>query len=518
MRTRRNNHFVICLAVLMLVAFLLFPCLVEAKEPQSGDIVFAMSSGGFYQTGGDPATHWAGNPVISQTVFDSLAVENINRIPQPALAKSWKFAENWSHIDFVLRNDVKFQNGMPVTAEDIKFSLETYMRKELRFVFGVLYRRSITQVEVVGPHQVRIHFKEPIVGILGRLQWGSGMFPKAYREAVGDKGFADKPIGAGPFKWVNYKQDEWFKLEAVTNHYRKSPEFNTIKFLCVPEHSTRLAMLKSGEADIVNLIAPQVPEVKAEPNLRIILAKYLAGVSLGFADLAFPQEPSPFHDIRVRKAASLAIDRKTICEKILFGCAEPLGEAIPPVALGFDPSIKPDPYGPEAAKALLAEAGYPKGFETEFNISAGNEYWVEAVKANLAAIGIKGNTKIYEGGAYNEATYGRKLHGLMTAWVYSQALLEAPAALSFSNQKNNPWCYYTTDEIDKAITEGQWAVTDKELADSGRKISKLIRESRKFIILWSVHGPYGVNQKIEYWEPKLGASTPSNYEYIRLKR
>lgn len=517
---RCNLLFGFCLVMLMLTTTI--PSLVptEVMAAQTGDVVYAVGSSAFNRVGGDPATFsGGGGPSVSHTVFDGLTIEDWDKRDVPAIAKSWEVAPGWKYVDFFLRDDVEFHDGIQVTAEDVKFSFETYNRKDLKFIFSPLWRRRIKSVEVINPYHVRVHLNEAYMGFWGQFGFGGGVLPKKYRERVGDKGFADKPIGAGPFKWVDYKQDVYWKVEAVQNHYRHTPEYKTLKFIYVPEHSTRLAMLKSGEADIVSLIGPLVPQVKADPNLRIVSSKYVTGTVLAYADLFSRRRgPSPFHDIRVRKAASLAIDRKTICDKILFGTAEPYGEVLAPVTLGYDPSVKPDPYDPEAAKALLAEAGYPKGFETTINTNKINKFWAEAVAANLADVGIKAKVELYEGGTWVKAFRSRKLRGLVSTVSFYNALREGPANLSNFYVQIMPWCYVSTREISAAVIKAGWSMTEEEIADWDRKISRLIRESRINMHLWANHTPYGMGPGIEFYKPKAGSTPTQAYEYIRLRR
>ena len=116
---------------------------------------------------------------------------------------------------------------------------------------GFAYRARIKNIEVLGPYKVRFNLNMPAPDLWKRLWWNGAIMPKKYREQVGDAGFADKPIGSGPFKWVDYKQDQFFTMEAVPNHHRKTPEFKTLKIVYVQDNSTRLAMLKAGEADII---------------------------------------------------------------------------------------------------------------------------------------------------------------------------------------------------------------------------------------------------------------------------
>jgi len=506
-----------CLMIWALILFALAPA--AGLAAQTGSVNYAVGDSAFNRVGGDPATFSGGSgPSVSHTVFDGLTIEDWDKRDIPAIAKSWKVAPGWEYIDFFLRDDVKFHDGVRVTAEDVKFSFETYLRPDMKFVFGPLFKRKIKTIEVKNPFHVRIFLDGPYMGFSGQFSFGGGVMPKAYREKVGDKGFADKPIGAGPFRWVDYRQDQWFLLEAVPNHYRHSPEYKTLKFLYVPEHATRLAMLQTGEADIISLIGPHIPQVKADPKLKIVYSRYVSGTVLAFADLLKPQAPSPFHDIRVRKAASLAIDRKNITEKILFGADEPYGEVLSPVTLGYDSSVKPDPYDPEMAKALLAEAGYAQGFETTLNTTSASQYWVEAVASNLREVGIKTRVELYESGAWVEAFRARKLTGLVTTISWFNALRAGPANLLNFYVGFMPFCYVTTKEIHKSILEAGASLTEDEIADWDRKISKLIRDSRINIHLWATHTSYGVGPKIEFYRPKAGSTPTQAYEYIRLKR
>ena len=161
------------------------------------------------------------------------------------------------------------------------------------------------------------------------------MVPKNYIEKVGDAGFAAKPVGAGPFQIMDFKQDDYVRVKAVRNHYRKTPYVDEVLFKIAEEPATRLAMLKTGEADMIILNGQHIPEVRKDPNLRIIWSQHTFVVTMVFQDLAHPKEPSPFHDERVRKAASLAIDRAGICKNIFNDGSRALGQFPGPLPSRF---------------------------------------------------------------------------------------------------------------------------------------------------------------------------------------
>ncbi len=515
MKKNRGKPVVIFLMGCLLL-FLLVP--LSGQATPKGQVVYVSAYPAFYQRGGDPATHAAGNgPLIATTVFEGLVDMGVRLETLPAVAKSWRIAHDWSYIEFELNEGIKFHNGDPLTAEDVKFSFETHMRPELRQVLGVTYRARIKDIEVLGPYKVRFNLKMPAPDLIKRFWWDGAIMPKKYREKVGDAGFADKPIGSGPFKWVDYKQDQYFTMEAVPNHHRKTPEFKTLKIMFVPDNSTRLAMLQSGEADIIQLAGPHIPQIKADPKFKLVQVKHIIGVTLAYADLPFPDEKSPFQDIRVREAASLAIDRKGICDKILFGGAEPYGEVISPYTMGWDSTVKPDPYDPEKAKKLLAQAGYPNGFKTTIYAGQGTKYYMEAIASNLADVGIKSEMKILEGAALTDAYLGKKLRGIIQRNSWYDAETNAGADLQDAYMQGMPWAYVTTKEISDALKKTIAAKNDKEAAELGRKLSKLIRDSRINIHLWSTYANYGTSQKIVEWDQQLGSFPATRFEYMKVK-
>ena len=515
MKEIRNRHlFIILLALGISTIMFLVPGYAKKNAARPGEVVFVTKASHFSMVGGDPTTLvGAGQAVLPEALFDGLSKIDKDRNKLPGLAKSWEIAADWSYIDFVLREGVKFHNGAEVTAEDVKYSLGIYMRKDSKYVGKGLLKRRIKTIEVQGPYKIRFYLKSP-------WPWWSfpGIFPKEYREKVGDKVFSEKPIGAGPFRWVDYKPDRWVKMAAVKDHYRKAPEFKTLKFIAVPEASTRLAMLKTGEADIVGLIGPHIQQVRDDPRLSLKIVRDTQEQVLLYTDMANPDKPSPWHDKRVRIAASMAIDRKTITEKILFGLGTPTGEVLAPVTRGFDPSVKTDPYDPERAKALLAEAGYPNGFKTVMTTKQTRKLFMQAIAANLDAIGIKVEFKVMENAAWNKALRSKKHRGLthLASFFGGDPHVAKDGLTLFTNA--TPWCYNTTPEIETAIKKSVFAISEADMTKAGRQISKLIRDSRIRLPLWRNHIAFGMGPRIASWDARTGSPTPGLIETITLKK
>jgi peptide/nickel transport system substrate-binding protein len=518
MRLNNQSSGSYSLAITIVIMVMLAGTLVPGAEARE-DVVVANLSPVFNCKGGDPSTQAASPPYANQMVFDSLVDLDTKANFVPAIAESFEISPDWKHIDFFLRDNVKFHDGTILTAEDVKYSLDNYIGRgyRSRFIFRISWKRTVGDIEIVNPKHVRVHMKKADAGFLRRLWWGAGIMPKAYREKIGVKEFAKKPIGTGPFKWVDFKQDRWFTVEAVDKHFLKTPAFKTFRMLYVPEHSTRLAMLKANEADMISLIGVHVPQVKSDPNYKVQWIKYASSSILYFADLVDPNSKTPFHDMRVRQAVDMAIDRKLICEKVLFGSSEPLGDVISPISAGYDPSIKPAPYDPEAAKKLLAEAGYPDGFETAINTTMNNPY-VDAVAASLDEIGIKTKINKFEGGAFLQGYTQKKLRGLVPYASWYSAEVSAPADLSDFYGRESAHCFNTTDEIDSIIKKGLYAISHEDLAKAGRELSKAIRDSRITLMLWANNAPYGLSNKIKSWNPAMGAAPAADFDTIVLNK
>ena len=244
--------------------FLASLCGEAAAQEPKGKLVYAPQNGTMsYRKAIDPHTGvGAEQTTINCLIFDSLATKDPQGREIPAMAESWTIAPDWSYVDFNLRKGIKFHNGDPFTSKDVKFSFERAMRPDLMFLFGAELRRQVDRVETRGDYRARVFLKQPYPAIFDRLCNNLMMVPKNYIEKVGDAGFAANPVGAGPFKIVDFKQDDFVRVKAVRNHYRKTPYVDEVIFKIAQEPTTRLAMLKTGEADMIMLNPQHLPEVQ----------------------------------------------------------------------------------------------------------------------------------------------------------------------------------------------------------------------------------------------------------------
>ena len=262
--------------------------------------------------------------------------------------------------DFVLRKDARFHNGEAVTAEDVKFSFERY-----RGAAHALLKERVAGVDTPDPQHIRFRLKDAVARlphILCRsVRAPGGSCRRSILEKVGDDGFKKAPIGAGPYKFVSFTPGVELVLEAFDQYWRKAPSVKRLVMRVIPDEATRLAALKRGEVDIAYSIRAELAEeLQRTPGLTLKPTVIQSPFWLYFADQWDPK--SPWHDQRVRQAANLAIDRKTIDQALTLGYSPITGSIIPE---SFEYYWKPpEPvYDPEKARQLLAEAGHPNGFD-----------------------------------------------------------------------------------------------------------------------------------------------------------
>jgi peptide/nickel transport system substrate-binding protein len=299
--------------------------------------------------------------MVLYALHDALVKPMPGNINTPSLAESWTQSKDGLTYEFVLRKGVKFHNGEPVTAADVKFSFERY-----RGAGAKLLKERVREVQIVDAGRVRFLLKEPwpdFMTFYGTSATGAGwVVPKAYVEKVGEDGFKRAPIGAGPYKFVSFDPGVELVMEAYEGYWRKVPNLKRLVYRSMPEETTRAAALKKGEVDIAYLLSgPVAEDIRRTPGLKLVAPREPQGSF--WLDLPDQWDPkSPWHDRRVRQAASHAIDRQALNEAETLGFSKPTGSLIPR-ALQFSRFFEPDPFDPARAKRLLAEAGYPNGFD-----------------------------------------------------------------------------------------------------------------------------------------------------------
>jgi peptide/nickel transport system substrate-binding protein len=362
----------------------------------------------------------------------------------PGVAERWEGSADGKSWTFYLRKGLRFHNGDPLTAHDVKFSLERTMSTESIASGAAALRRAVDRIEVVDDLTVRVHTKGVIphfAASLSRAVFMEGtVTPKKYFESVGVDGFRKKPIGSGPWKFVRSVPGDRIEYEAVDYpHWRGTPNFKYLTLLLVPEQSTRLAMVRTGEVAIASMGPDAIKEARAG-GMKIVSVPGTMQALYQFWGLYRPEaKSSPLTDVRVREALSLAIDRQQIIDHVMAKEARwPMPFATfryssdMDVARWEDWSRSALRYDPARAKQLLAEAGHPGGFRMTFWNTAlpGTPFMVqigEAVAGFWEKIGVKVDMKVVEWGAFDPMTRGEQKGLPATASMYRTAGRPEPA-------------------------------------------------------------------------------------------
>jgi peptide/nickel transport system substrate-binding protein len=324
----------------------------------------------------------------------------------PCLAETWSTTLDGLTNTFVVRQGAKFHNGEPVTAEDVKFSFERY-----RGASHQLLKDRVASVETPDARTVHFRMKAPWPDFLTFYAGATGagwIVPKKYLQQVGEDGFKKAPIGAGPYKFVSFSPGVELVCEAFDGYWRKAPAIKRLVFKVIPDEATRLAALQRREVDVAYSIRGEFAgELQKTPGLAIRAAVGSAPYWLYFPEQWDPK--SPWHDRRVRQAASLAIDRTTLNQALTLGHSHLTGSVFPE---NFEFFWQPPPpqYDPTRAKALLAEAGFASGFDAgEYHCDASYSDIGEVVLNNLREIGIRARLRPLERAAFFKAYSEKKL-------------------------------------------------------------------------------------------------------------
>jgi len=399
----------------------------------------------------------------------------------PCLAESFSASEDGLAYDFVMRKGAKFHNGDPVTAEDVKYSFERY-----RGASHDLIKDRVAAVETPDPAHVKFQLKAPWPDFLTFYAIASGagwIVPKKYAERLGDDGFKKAPIGAGPYKFVSFTPGVELVLEAFDQYWRKTPSVKRLVFKSIPEETTRLAALQRGEIDLVYSIRGELAEeLRRTPGLTLKPVSPPAPFWVYFADQWDPK--SPWHDERVRRAASLAIDREAMNEAITLGYSKVTGSIIPHSFEFFWQPPMPA-YDPTKAQQLLAEVGHPNGFDAgEFYCDSSYSNVGEAVLDNFQAAGIRVKLRPLERAAFIEAYTRKKLKNLVLGG--SGAFGNAATRLETYVVKGGASVYGSYPDIDALYQKQAVELDRKKRAEILKQMQQILAERTIYAPIWEL--------------------------------
>jgi peptide/nickel transport system substrate-binding protein len=432
----------------------------------------------------------------------------------PGLAESWSASPDGLVYEFVLRKGARFHNGDPVTAEDVKFSFERYRGSAYKPL-----KESVAAVELPDPGRVRFRLKRPWPDFLTFYLNASGaawIVPKKYVEKVGDDGFKKAPVGAGPYRFVSFTPGIELVFEAFDQYWRKAPNVKRLVLRSITDEATRLATLKRGEVDVAYAIRGALAEdLRRTPGLTLKPNVGQATFWVYFTEQWDPK--SPWYDRRVRLAANYAIDRQMMNQAETLGFSKITWSLVPS---SFDFYWPPPGYGFDVAraKALLAEAGYPNGFDA-------GDYFCDAAIANvgepvvnyLNGAGIRTKLRPIERAAFFKGYAEKKFRGLVQGG--SGAFGNAATRIEAFIAGGGTYVYGSYADIDGLFREQAGELDRKRREATLQRIQQLIHEKAVISPIWLNAGMNGFGPRVE--ESGIGIiagyAFSAPYEDVKLK-
>ncbi len=420
--------------------------------------------------------------MILYALHDAVAKPMPGKAVAPCLAESWTVSPDGLTYDFTLRSGVKFHNGETMTADDVKFSFDRY-----KGAANKLLKDKVRTVQIVDPLRVRFVLKEPWPDFLtfyASPATGAGwIVPKKYVEKVGDDGYKKAPVGAGPYRFVSFTPGIELAMEAFDQYWRKSPSVKRLVFKSVTEESTRLAMLKRGEADIVYSVRGALAqELQRTPGLTLKPTILHGTQWVNFVDQWDPK--SPWADKRVRMAANHAIDRNAINQAETLGFSRITASIIPH---SFEFAWQPPlwSYDPAKAKKLLAEAGYPNGFNAgEYSVDSAYTSVVEAIVNYFSAVGITAKVRPLERAAFFSQFKDKKLRNLVQSG--SGAAGNAATRIEAFVAADGLYSYGSYPDVEGLFREQAAELDPKRRETILHKLQQLMHDKVMFAPIWEL--------------------------------
>jgi peptide/nickel transport system substrate-binding protein len=356
----------------------------------------------------DPTSAAAGaiDSVLYTNVFEGLTRFMGDGSVVPGLAESWEISEDGLTYTFKLREGVTFHDGTTMDAEDVKFTLDRINAEDSANAQKALYA-AISEVNVIDPQTVEVKLSEPNGNMLFNLAWGDAVIVAP--ETV--ETIKQTPIGTGAFKFENWNQGDKITLTRNDDYWGEAPALASATFKFISDPTAAFASVMAEDVDVfTGFPAPEnIPQFEADPRFQVLI-----GSTEGETILSINNKREPFDNVKVREAVAHAIDRQAIIDGAMFGYGTPIGTHFAPHNPDYVDLTEMSSYDPEKSKALLAEAGFPDGFETTLHLPPPSyaRRGGEIIAAQLAEVGIKAQITNVEWAQWLETVFKGKDFGL----------------------------------------------------------------------------------------------------------
>ena len=341
-------------------------------------------------------------------IYDTLVTYNENGDYIGDVAQSWEISPDGNTWTFHIRHDIYFHDGTQLTSKDVKFSVDRFAAENSTNPWSPYLTRNYAGTSAPDDFTFiyNTEHPEPTLIVPFSVTW---ILPADYFTRLGSDAFNQNPIGSGPWKFVSHQQEVNVTFEANTDHWQNVPPFETLSINQVPEEATRIAMFKRGEMDVITAISTDRLVEMRDSGTKVLNVGLPTTWTVVWPGTWINNGPT--HDKRVRQAMSYALNRQEICDTFYQGTAVPGGRwFIAPGGYGWDDSWTADPYDPDRAKELLAEAGYPDAFDTpviNFYVTATQENFAQVLLGYWTEIGLDVEINVMESVAWSGIVFVR---------------------------------------------------------------------------------------------------------------
>jgi peptide/nickel transport system substrate-binding protein len=432
---------------------------------------------------------------IGNSIFDAL----VDRDPEgkliPSLATSWELV-NPTTWRFHLRKGVKWQNGDPFTAEDVAYTLEVGRNPISRFQF---ITSKIKEVKILDPHTIDVVTHNPWPLLPDSLYLSLFVMSKNYCSGKTEEYLAKNPMGTGPYVLKEWVRESHVRLQAFDGHWRGPAPIKNVVFKPITNDSTRLAGLITGATDMTIDVPVQYAEfLEKAPKIKVVS---MGGPRVIFFSWRMDDPNLPTSKLKVRQAMIMAINEDEIIERLLNGKAVSAIQLPHPFHRGYNPDIVRPPYDPEKAKKLLAEAGYPNGFDIDLYVP-NNRYIRDkdigvAVAQQLSKIGIRVNLIARSYTIHFKELTQKKLNFYMIGW--EELTFDSARLVGTFLRSDAKWGWAAPDKKFDGMLEAADQVSDVKLrAEKLKEINKIVADNVWLLPLHYQPNIYGVHEDLNF--------------------
>ena len=493
----------------LLPLLLLLPLLACTSKPDRGTLVVIIDNS---PANLDPRIGTdAASERLHELLFDSLVVRDEHFNLKPWLATSWDIPDPKTYV-FHLRTGVRFHNGAPLTARDVKWTFDSLLHGVITSARAGAYQQ-VDSVEAPDEKTVVFHLKAPYAPLLWNLSNGAmGVVPYG-----SGKDFNQYPVGSGPFKYVSSELDKEVVVERNDDYWGERPKLARVRFAVIPDATTRALELRKGSADVaINSLTPDM-EARIRDHDKNLVVERTAGTTLQY--LAFNLRDPVLKDVRVRQALAYAIDREPLMRYLWQGLARPADSILPPESWAYEGNVAHYEHDPAKARALLDAAGYKPVNGVRFHLTMKTStdeaprLVAAALQQQLHDVGIALDIRTYEFATFYSDVQKGSFQMYSLRWIGAEDpdIFESVFYSTSTPPKRANRGYYANPRVDALITAGREEVDQEKRKQIYAELQRILAQDLPYIDLWYldnvvVHTPRVTN---------IHVSPSGSYEFLR---